>query len=158
MVQLNAWHCICECVCIYMYTISGHISNACPPNPMANLKNYNVIFAQPARNQLWLTLGGFFAQSQVSISCVYVCVSVSTVLQDTPPQFVSPSVLLAAQCTAAGGGCVQAESPKETTTHIKGVPLVEHDYQPLSYESRVLPPPKHHSLARGGKGEERMIC
>lgn len=57
-----------------MYTISGHISNACPPNPMANLKNYNVIFAQPARNQLWLTLGVFLHKARsVYPVCMCVC-------------------------------------------------------------------------------------
>lgn len=38
----------------------------------------------------------------------------------------SASVLCALH-TAAAGGCVQAKSPTETTTHIKGVPLVEYD-------------------------------
>lgn len=102
----------------------------------------------------------FLYKARLVYPVKFVCM---WILQDTPPQYVSPSVLLklAAQSTAVGGGCVQAESPTETTTtHIKGVPLVEHDYQPLSYESKS-PPSIQASLtgrAREGKGEERMIC
>lgn len=91
---------------------------------------------------------------QVCISSQAVCVCL---LQDTPPQYVSPSALLkqAARCTAAWGGCVQAESPTETTTtHIKGVPLVEHDYQPLSYESMSPPSTKASLTGMGREGRQ----
>ena len=54
-------------------------------------------------------------------------------------------------------GCVQAECSRETTTtHIKGVPVVEHDYQPLSFESTS--PPFASASFTDMRREETMIC
>lgn len=53
-------------------------------------------------------------------------------------------------------GCVQAECSRETTTHIKGVPVVEHDYQPLSFESTS--PPFASASFIGMRREETIIC
>lgn len=64
----------------------------------------------------------------VNVMCVYRASGHTT----------SASVLHALH-TAAAGGCVQAKSPTETTTHIKGVPLVEYDYKLLSHESTSPP-------------------
>lgn len=65
------------------------------------------------------------------------------------------TLLLYALCTAADGGCVQAESPTETTTaHIKGVPLAGYDYQPFSYES-TSPPSVLESLWEHGEEEKK---
>lgn len=61
--------------------------------------------------------------------CVY------TELQDTPAQ-----PLFCAPCTQLLlGDASRQKSPTETTSHIKGVPLVEYDYKLLSHESTSPP-------------------
>lgn len=66
-----------------------------------------------------------------------VCVHLRTL---THSPFLSHPGQLAAQCTAAGGDeSRQRASEDKNTIHIKGVPLVEHDYQPLSPESTSPP-------------------
>lgn len=84
-----------------------------------------------------------------NVAPLLVCACVYSLLQDTWAQYVSPSVL-STLCAAAGGGCVQAENRTKKTRHIKGVLLVEYDYQPLSCES-ASPPSTPASLTGMGR-------
>lgn len=161
-------------MCQYWYNLLGHLWESTPPAIAIKDGSAQCITFYmcmwPTRPHVQFEKLKFFAQlgrnvAQVSVMTYFsiwtrpglyilwsLCLCVYTVLQDTPAQYVSPSVL-SALCTAAGGGCVQAESPTETTTtHIKGVPLEEYDYQPLSYES-TSPPSVTASLT--GMGRKR---
>lgn len=161
-------------MCQYWYNLLGHLWESTPPAIAIKDGSAQCITFYmcmwPTRPHVQFEKLKFFAQldrnvAQVSVMKYFsfwtrpglyilwsLCLCVYTVLQDTPAQYVSPSVL-SALCTAAGGGCVQAESPTETTTtHIKGVPLQEYDYQPLSYEP-TSPPSVTASLT--GMGRKR---
>lgn len=89
---------------------------------------------------------GLYSQSSLCM-----CVQTSahpTSLLDTPPN----------SSTAAGGDASRQRAPEKqqhTSKEFQWWNMIINLY-PMSL--RVLPSPKHHLLAWGGNGEERMIC